>query len=230
VEWGGGCFGGVLFLVLGYLDREGAPWYYDLAVLVLGIFVPLLFLVGLAGTYVKFRGQVGWISLIGFLLCFAGAEWAAINAFMYAPNLYRHLGERTWDHGSAPEECGLCLLSKLSQLLNFPQTWLFVGLSIVGLATVRKKGVLKDWGLLVLAMALFGWVYQLTDDVAGIVDVRSVHVVFGILFSLSWMALGYALLSSKNKVGLRRRARDPQLHPAGSLRGAFDHLERREPD
>jgi len=48
-------------------------------------------------------------------------------------------------------------------------------------------------------MALFGWVYQLTDDKTGIVDVRSVHMAFGVLFSLSWVVLGYALWSSKTK-------------------------------
>src|SRR5215210_1819949 len=89
---------GVLFLVLGYVDEEGAPWYLDLAVLVLGIVVPLLFLVGLGGTslrvYIKDRTQAGWISSIGFLISFAGAGWLIIEGFMDAPKLYRHLGER----------------------------------------------------------------------------------------------------------------------------------------
>ena len=95
--------------------------------------------------------------------------------------------------------CGLCLLAKLYPLLNSPLTWLFVGLTIVGLATVRREA-LKRWGLLLLTMAFSGWVYQLTDDKTGIVDVRSVHMAFGILFALSWMALGCALWWSKNKV------------------------------
>ena len=68
-------------------------------------------------------------------------------------------------------------------------------MSIVGLATVRK-GIWRDWSLLLLAMALSGWVYQLTDDRAGLADVRSVHVAFGLLFSLGWMLLGYALWHS----------------------------------
>ena len=52
--------------------------------------------------------------------------------------------------------------------------------------------------LTLLALTLFGWVYQLTDDQVGIVEVRWLHVIFGILFALSWMLLGYALWSSKN--------------------------------
>ena len=197
---------GVLFLVLGYVDREGAPWYLDLAVLVLSTVVPLLFLVGLMGTYirvyyVKDRTQAGWLSLIGFLLSFAGAAgWLIIEGVKNAPYRYRHLGERTSaPSGVAQEECGLCLLAKLYLLVNSPLTWLLVGLSIVGLGTVRRE-VLRNWGHLVLTIAFSGWVYQLTDNNNGIVDIRSIHVAFGILFALSWMVLGYALWWSKNKV------------------------------
>jgi hypothetical protein len=71
------------------------------------------------------------------------------------------------------------------------------GLLIVGLTA--RKGVLRHWSLLLLAIALFGWVYQLTDDTTGIVDVRSIHVAFGIMFSPSWIVIGYTLWSSKNK-------------------------------
>jgi hypothetical protein len=109
---------------------------------------------------------------------------------MSAPNLYRRLGKTWAPPPGAQEECGLCLL------VNSPLTWLFVGLSIVGLTTVRGEA-LRHWGHLLLTMALFGWVYQLTDDKTGIVDIRIIHVGFGILFALSWMVLGYALWWSK---------------------------------
>src|SRR5215218_8484679 len=205
--WGGwaAASAGVLFLVWGYVDREGAPWYLDLAVLVLGIVVPVLFLVGLVGictrVYVKDRTQAGWLSYVGFLISLAGAAWWLTAGITNAPNLYRHLGERT---GAAPpgapeEECGLCLLAKLSLLVNSPLTWLLIGLSIVGFTTALRGEALWNWGLLLLTMALSGWVYQLTDDMSGIVDIRTIHVAFGILFSLSWMGLGCALWWSKNK-------------------------------
>src|SRR5215217_6723149 len=119
LSWSGGAasLSGVLFLVWGYVHREGAPWYLDLAVLVLNIAVPLLFLVGLAGTclriYVEGRVPADWLSLIGFVISFAGAGWLVIEGVMVAPDLYRHLGERTWATPlGAQEECGLCLLAK----------------------------------------------------------------------------------------------------------------------
>src|SRR5215207_10167278 len=95
VGWSGwaAASAGVLFLVLGYVDREGAPWYLDLAVLVLSIVVPLLFLVGLAGIclrvyLVEERVQAGWLSSIGFVISFAGAAgWFIIEGVMEAPNL-----------------------------------------------------------------------------------------------------------------------------------------------
>ena len=191
-------------MVLGYVDREGAPWYLDLAVLVLGIVVPMLFLVGLAGTFLRLwakgRARAGWLGPVGFLIGFAGAAGWLVYGVTAAPDLYRWAGKRT---GAAPpgaqEGCGLCLLEKLNLLVSSPLTWLFVGLSVVGLAAVRGEA-LKHWGLSLLTIALFGWVYQLTDDKTGIVDIRSVHVAFGILFALSWMGLGCALWWSKYKV------------------------------
>src|SRR5215217_6638228 len=91
---------GILFLVAGYVDREGAPWYLDLAVLVLNIVVPVLFLVGLTGiflrVYIRGRGQAGWLSLIGFLVSFAGAGWLLKEGARVAPDIYRRMGERIW--------------------------------------------------------------------------------------------------------------------------------------
>src|SRR5215208_5695330 len=82
---------GVLFLVLGYVDREGAPWYLDLAVLVLSIVVPLLFLVGLVGTLLRLwamgRAEAGWLGHVGFLIGFAGAAGWLAAGVMTASNL-----------------------------------------------------------------------------------------------------------------------------------------------
>ena len=145
------------------------------------------------------RARAGWLGSVGFVIGFAGAGWFVIKGVMHAPILYSQLGEKTW--GTPPgaqEEYGLSLLAKLYLLANSPLTWLLVGLGMVGLSAARRE-VLRRWGLLLLTLAFSGWVYQLTDEVTGIVDLRSVHVVFGILFSLGWLLLGYALCSSKKR-------------------------------
>jgi len=201
IGWSGlsAALAGILFVVWGYAHRKGAPWYLDLAVLVLEVVVPLLFLVGLAGAYAKFRTQASWLGVIGFVIGFAAAGWAIVEGVVSAPTLYDQLGERSWPQESWP-----------SALLDDQLTWLLVGLTIAGLTAVRKR-VVRGWSFLLLTIALFGWVYHLTDDISGIVDIRSIHVAFGVLFSLSWMVLGYALWSTSNTVGqtgIRRSKRN----------------------
>ena len=193
VGWSGlaAALSGVLFALWGYVDREGAPWYLDLAVILLSIAVPLLFMAGLAGVYAKCGPRVSGLGVIGFIVGFGAAGWGVVAGVIRAPTMYRQLGERSWEHCTA-QECGLSLL------LSNPLTWLLVGLTMIGLSTIRM-GRSRYWAHLLLVMSLFGWVYQLTDDKTGIVDVRPIHVAFGILFSLSWMLLGSALWSSKNE-------------------------------
>jgi hypothetical protein len=183
---------GVLFLIWGYIHREDAPSYLQPVVLMLSIVVPLLFLVGLAGTYAKCRIQASLLTVIGFVVGFAGAGLHSVIT------LCNPLGERIRirAYAAAQEGSGYCLLPKLAIVLSSSLTWLVVGLTIVGLTSFRKAGI-RHWGFLLLAMALFGWGYQLTDEEIGLIDARPIHIAFGILFSLNWMLLGYALWSSK---------------------------------
>src|SRR5918998_3467778 len=69
---------GVLFLIWGYVHREDTPSYLEPVVLVLSIVVPLLFLVGLAGTHSKCRVRAGFLAVIGFVVGFAGAGWLSV--------------------------------------------------------------------------------------------------------------------------------------------------------
>ena len=71
------------------------------------------------------------------------------------------------------------------------QSLLLAGLALVGIATVRTKAI-RPWGALLLTMGTLGWAYSLTDS-GSAVETRPGHVAFGILFSLSWVVLGYAL-------------------------------------
>ena len=188
---------GALFLVWGYIHREDTPSYLEPVVLVLSVFVPLLFVVGLAGTYAKCRIRVGLLAVIGFVVGFAGAGSLSVVGIVKGLYGYEPLGERIWAYVAAQEGCGYCLVPKLAMVLSSSLTWLVVGLSMVGLTSFRKAPT-RHWGFLLLAMALFGWGYQLTEDGIGPYDVvRPIHVAFGILFGLNWMLLGYALWSSK---------------------------------
>jgi len=53
-------------------------------------------------------------------------------------------------------------------------------------------------GVLVLTVGVFGWVYYLTDSGA-VLEARSVHIGFGLLFSLGWVALGLTLWLAATK-------------------------------
>ncbi len=43
-----------------------------------------------------------------------------------------------------------------------------------------------------LAMGVFGWIYYFSDFGSAI-QMRTIHVLFGLLFGLSWVLLGYLL-------------------------------------
>jgi hypothetical protein len=109
-----------------------------------------------------------------------------VAAIVGAESVWAYFAQRGW-----PQQLNDWLLFMLS------------GLTLVGIATVREKP-LRGMGALALAMGAFGWVYDLTDTGA-VLEARSVHIGFGLLFSLGWVALGAGLLA----VGTRR-ARIPQ--------------------
>src|ERR687894_2574454 len=129
---------GALFLVWGYIHREDTPSYLEPVVLVLSIIVPLLFVVGLAGTYAKCRIRVGLLAVIGFVVGFAGAGSLSVRGIVKGLYGYEPLGERIWAYVAAQEGCGYCLVPKLAMVLSSSLTWLVVGLSVVGLTSFRK--------------------------------------------------------------------------------------------
>lgn len=53
---------------------------------------------------------------------------------------------------------------------------------------------MRGWCPLPLAMGPFGWGYLLSDS-GGVAEARSAHVLFGVLFGLGWVVLGYLLWS-----------------------------------
>ena len=207
IGWSGwaSALAGVLFAAWGYIDSEVHFWYLDVPVKVLGVVVPLLFFVGLAGVYLKCRRQLGWLGGTGLALSLVGIGQGIYGGVMNAYVWYVEIAQSDdyWEEGYTTSEEAVveAVIAEKGWLLMMLSDWLtllFVGLTIAGLAAVRMRG-LRVWGCLLLAMTLSGWVYRFTDAGA-MVEARSVHVVFGVLFSISWVVLGYALWSSRNTV------------------------------
>jgi hypothetical protein len=186
---------GTLFAAWGYVDGGFAPSaYLDAALAALAFVVPTLFVVGLAGLYARCARSVSWLGEVGFVLGFVGSAAGAMRGFEDLIDWYdAHLLGYTNSTAS-----GL--------LLNPWIDWLpllFVGLSLVGIVTVRTE-TLGAVRALPLAMGAFGWAYLFTDS-GGAVETRLGHVVFGVLFSLSWVALGGMLWDQGGARATERR-------------------------
>ena len=73
---------------------------------------------------------------------------------------------------------------------------LLTGLTLIGVDAIATAKASGWWDSLPLIMALFGWAYYVTDDYK-MLALHPAHVAFGVLFGLSWIVLGYTLLSEK---------------------------------
>ena len=179
----GAVLAGTLFAAWGYLDGGLAPSaYLNAALPALAFAVPALFLVGLAGLYTKCTGTVSWLGGMGFVLGFIGSAAGSLQGFKHLIGWYS-----THVLGSTSAMArGLLVISWIDWL-----PVLLTGLSLIGIAAARTK-TLGALHTLPLAMGAFGWAYLFTDS-GGAVETRLGHVAFGILFSLSWMALGSML-------------------------------------
>jgi hypothetical protein len=168
--------GGVLFVVWGYIDRPNIPENLKAVIHVLAFVVPTLFLAAVVGLCVLLRSRLGMIGWIGMALAVYAWGWSVVGAIV---------GEEWPDY--------------LPSWLSFMLT----GLTLMGVATVRS-GWSRGTGAVVLATGVFGWVYNLTDSGA-VLEARSVHIGFGLLFSLGWVVLG-GLLAAGTKRAPRPQA------------------------
>jgi hypothetical protein len=165
---------GVLFAAWGFIHKDSAPASFTVLANALAFIVPLLFLLGLAGLYARCKGQAGWLGVTGFAFGCIGSAEGMVYTVVDLSFWYAYIAEKGW----------------LSLLLDW-LSLLLAGLMLVGIATIWTEA-LRRWGALLLTMGTFGWAYSLTDT-GNAVEMRPGHVVFGILFSLSWVVLGYAL-------------------------------------
>jgi hypothetical protein len=176
----------VLFVAWGYIDRPSIPENLRAVIHVLSFVVPALFLAAMVGLSFLWKSRLGVLGWIGMALAVYGSGWGVVAAIVGGEYLWVYFAQRGWPQ-------------YLSDWLLFMLT----GLTLLGVATVREKP-LRGMGALTLAMGAFGWAYDLTDTGA-VLEARSVHIGFGLLFSLGWMALGVGLLVTGS-----RRAHRPQ--------------------
>ena len=180
LRWCGfaGLLGGVLFVVWGYIDRPDIPENLMGVIRVLAFVVPLLFLAAVVGLSVLWRSRLGMLGWMGMALAVYAWGWSVVGAIV---------GGEDWP--------------------NYLAAWLLfllTGLTLMGVATVRS-GWSRGTGAAVLATGVFGWVYNLTDSGA-VLEARSVHIGFGLLFSLGWVVLGVGLLAAGTKRAPRPQA------------------------
>ena len=168
---------GVLFAMWGFVHRDNASAYFAAIANLLAIIVPLSFLLGLTGLYARCKGQTGWLGVTGYTLGCLGSAEGIMQGTVDWSFWHAYVAYETW----------------LSLLLDW-LSLLLVGLMLIGIAIIWTEDS-RRWGALLLTMGTFGWAYSLTDT-GNAFEMRPGHVVFGILFSFSWVVLGYALRRS----------------------------------
>lgn len=171
----GAILAGLLFAVWGYVPKDSSPQIFVIAKSALGTVVPLLFLLGLAGLRARCIGRAGSLVEAGFVLCFAAAVWGGVvRHFVDMTALYQHIMREGWP----------------PWLSNW-FAWLLVGLIVIGVAAATRKA-LRDYGILLLTIGSFGWLFFSTGS-GGLIETPLGRLTFGALFCLGWVALGYAL-------------------------------------
>ncbi len=186
LRWCGaaGILGGVLFVAWGYIDGPGFPESL-VAVQVFAFIVPVLFLATVVGLCVLWGNRLGKLRWMGMALVVYGVGWGLVVASVGGKAVWIYLAQRGWPHYPAD---GLLFM--------------LTGLTLLGIAAARSGP--PRGAALVLATGVFGLVYCVTDSGA-VLETRPVHVGFGLLFSLGWIASGLGLLAAGTRQARRPR-------------------------
>ena len=184
-----GLLSGVLFVAWGYLHGSNTSEVLRFTVVSLAFAVPTLFfsvVVGLCLLWGSSLGKLRWLvmALAGYSLV-----WGLMGAGRGSEAVWAYFEQREWPH-------------YLSDWLLF----MLASLTLFGIGTARSGGPSRGAGAVALATGVCGWVYDLTDAGA-VLEVRSVHVGFGLLFGVGWAAMGALLLAASTKRSRRPQAR-----------------------
>ena len=159
----------------GYIDGPGFPESL-VAVQVFAFIVPVLFLATVVGLFVLWGNRRGMLWWMGMGLVLYGFGGGLVVASVGGKAVWVYFAQRGWPH-------------YLAEWLLFMLT----GLTLLGIAAARSGP--SRGAALVIATGAFGLVYCVTDSGA-VLETRPVHVGFGLLFSLGWIASGLGLLAA----------------------------------
>jgi len=180
IRWGSlaSMFGGLLFTVKAFWDRNDGPLAGADATDALALVLPLLFLAGLSGLYAQSRGRLGGLALAGFALGFIGAATSWV--------------------GEVAGEWPIPALGLVA---------LLIGLILIGFSAISRKRLMR-WSALPLVIGLLGFAWALTDSYGIVEGwARLVHLSFAWAFGLCWVLLGLGLRFSAEGGQPPRRAK-----------------------
>jgi hypothetical protein len=181
-RWGGlaAMLGGVMWVVKGgaiMLTGEQPPMVFEAA-------LPL-FAVGLVGLHARLGGRGGRLGRTGLLLAYVALASAlvALVGWTLAPA------------GWVPDEDSLTPLTPFIVLAGLGP---FVGLVLLGIATLRVKAMPAPWSALPLLMGTGAVPLMLVGGVLELVSERLVELPI-VLLGLAWVLLGYSVWSGRDK-------------------------------
>ncbi len=179
-HWGGlaAMLGGVLWVFKGgaiMLTGEQPPVVFSAA-------LPL-FAAGLVGLHARLGGRGGRLGKTGLLLAYAALSSAlvALVGFTLAPA------------GWVPNEDSVTLLTPFIVLAGFGP---FVGLVLLGIATLRVKAMPAPWSALPLMMGAGAVPLMLVGGILELVNERLFELPI-VLLGFAWVLLGYSVLVVK---------------------------------
>ena len=182
-RWGGlaAMLGGVMWVVKGgaiKLTGEQPPMVFEAA-------LPL-FAVGLVGLHARLGGRGGRLGRTGLLLAYVALASAlvALVGWTLAPA------------GWVPDEDSLTSLTPFIVLAGLGP---FVGLVLLGIATLRVKAMPAPWSALPLVMGAGAVPLMLVGGILELVSERLVELPI-VLLGLAWVLLGYSVWSGRDKV------------------------------
>ena len=173
--------GGVLWVFKGgaiILTGEQPPLLFEAA--------PPLFAAGLVGLHARLGGRGGRLGRTGLLLAYA----ALASALVALVGLT--LGPAGW----VPKEDSVTPLTPFIVLAGFGP---FVGLVLLGIATLRVKAMPAPFSALPLVMGVGAVPLMLVGGVLELVSERLFELPI-VLLGLAWVLLGYSVWSRKDKV------------------------------